>query len=284
MVPRLRRHLAGNLVGYVALTVALMGVPVAWALGRNTVGTKQIKPNAVRSSDVKNEALTGFDVNESTFGLVPSAANAGHAQTAANAVNAQSAENATNAENAQNAGSAQNAQNAVNAQNANNANSASFALNSQNSDNANNLGGFPLSQFAGIGRESGTYGCNADILQPSYEGCSIDTINLPRSGRVLGILTGTAIAFNLDDPNQSPADNATFVQGRCDLSVDTGGTITQAPVTKLFTTGTKTGFAAVGVSASLSAGDHDFTVACQDQDGDMDWENLKFAVVLLGSA
>jgi hypothetical protein len=285
MVDKLRRHFAANVVGYIALVVALIGVPMAWAaLGKNTVGTKQIKPNAVRSSDVKNDSLTGFDVLESSFGAVPSAQTAVNAQQAQNAATADSAgtaQSAQSAQNATNATNAQNATNATNAQNANNAGFASSANNAFNADNANNLGGFGLSQFAGIGRESTTFGCDADVISP--DGCIGDVpITLPRSGRVLGILTGTAIAFNVNDPDTG-ADDVTFVNGHCELSADTAGNITQTQFTKLFTTGTKTSIASIGVSASLSAGVHNFNVTCTENDGDIDWENLKFAIVLLGS-
>ena len=109
----IRRHVANNVVGYVALVVAVAGVPMAWALGKNSVGPKQIQPSAVRSSEVKNEAIRGVDVNEGTLGKVASAG------TSDSATNAQNAQNALTAQNAEAAGSAQTAETAATAQNAN---------------------------------------------------------------------------------------------------------------------------------------------------------------------
>lgn len=88
MAEKLRKHVIANFVGYFALFVALGGT--AYALGTNTVGSRQIKKNAVKSVDIKNNAvksvdiandavigadvlddsLTGFDINESTLGKV----------------------------------------------------------------------------------------------------------------------------------------------------------------------------------------------------------------------
>jgi hypothetical protein len=59
----LRRHLRSNVVGYVALVVALAGVPTAWAaLGKNTVGTKQLKNNAVKRSKIAKNAVNSAKV------------------------------------------------------------------------------------------------------------------------------------------------------------------------------------------------------------------------------
>ncbi len=69
---RFRSHLKANAVGYVALVVAVIGVPTAWAaLGKNTVGSKQLKakavtrakiaPNAINSSRVAGGSLEASD-------------------------------------------------------------------------------------------------------------------------------------------------------------------------------------------------------------------------------
>jgi hypothetical protein len=64
------RHIRGNVVGYVALFLALtMGGAWAAGLGPNSVKSKHIKPGAVKSSDVRNDKLTGDDVNEATLNL-----------------------------------------------------------------------------------------------------------------------------------------------------------------------------------------------------------------------
>ncbi len=61
-VSRVRDHLRQNVVGYVALVVALVGVPTAWAVGKNTVGSKQLKPRAVKRADLAANAVTSRKV------------------------------------------------------------------------------------------------------------------------------------------------------------------------------------------------------------------------------
>jgi hypothetical protein len=85
MVSAFRRKLTfSNVVALLALFVALGGS--AYAVSKNSVGTKQLKSSAVHSSDIangavttkkiKNDAVTGAKVKESTLGEVPSAASA----------------------------------------------------------------------------------------------------------------------------------------------------------------------------------------------------------------
>lgn len=96
----------------VALICALTGT--AWAaLGKNSVGTKQLKNGAVTSGKIKKEAvtaakvkkhsLTGANLNLAKLGTVPSATNA---TNAVNATNAQHAATATTATSAATAGTA----------------------------------------------------------------------------------------------------------------------------------------------------------------------------------
>jgi hypothetical protein len=67
-----RDHIRSNVIGYVALFVALSGVAYAAnAVPKNSVSSSSIKKGAVKGSDVANEALTGTDVNESTLSEVP---------------------------------------------------------------------------------------------------------------------------------------------------------------------------------------------------------------------
>ncbi|HEY1356216.1 MAG TPA: hypothetical protein VGF09_07860 [Solirubrobacterales bacterium] len=72
-----------NVVATLALVLALGGV--SWAatkLPKNSVGTKQIKNNAVTGAKVKKHTLTGKDINLNKLGTVPSAKNATSATTA----------------------------------------------------------------------------------------------------------------------------------------------------------------------------------------------------------
>ena len=96
-----RRLSPATMISCVALFVSLSGVGYAAA----TIGSSQIKNNAVQGkdiknssvtgkdiktgsvsgSDLKNNGVTGTDVQESSLGQVPSAASATSATTAANA-------------------------------------------------------------------------------------------------------------------------------------------------------------------------------------------------------
>jgi hypothetical protein len=96
MGARVRRHVRSNVVGYIALMVAVAGVPTAWALARNSIKAKHIAPKAVGTSELKNNAATGTDINEATLGQVPSAQSANSAQTATSAESANSANSAQN--------------------------------------------------------------------------------------------------------------------------------------------------------------------------------------------
>jgi hypothetical protein len=108
MSHRVGRHLRHNVVGYIALFVALGGVSyAAVSLPKNSVGAKQIKKGAVTRSKLANGAvngskvaagsLTGKQIKSATLGQVPSAAHAGGADSATNATHAGSADTATHA-------------------------------------------------------------------------------------------------------------------------------------------------------------------------------------------
>ena len=69
MSGRIGTHIRSNVVGYVALFIALGGVTYAAGLARDSVKSRQIKKGAVRSGEVKDDSLTGNDVNESSLVL-----------------------------------------------------------------------------------------------------------------------------------------------------------------------------------------------------------------------
>jgi hypothetical protein len=74
-----------------ALVISIIALFVA--LGGTSIAAFKLKPNSVGSKQVKNDSLTGTDVNESALGKVPSAAladKAGDATHAATADNADS--------------------------------------------------------------------------------------------------------------------------------------------------------------------------------------------------
>lgn len=64
MAKKIGKHFRGNVVGYVALFLAI-GMGTAYALDRNSV----------RSKHIKNGQVKGQDISEGTLGTVPKAAN-----------------------------------------------------------------------------------------------------------------------------------------------------------------------------------------------------------------
>ena|SRR5437764_1841256 len=68
MVKRISAHLRGNLIAYLAMFLALSGTAVAAkALRANSVGSRQIKPGAVRTSDLANNAVTSPKIKNRTI-------------------------------------------------------------------------------------------------------------------------------------------------------------------------------------------------------------------------
>jgi hypothetical protein len=80
MISMKRRPSPAMVVAFIALVAALTGSAFA-ALGKNTVGSKQIKNGSATGKDVKNNSLTGKDVLESSLAKVPSASNADNASS-----------------------------------------------------------------------------------------------------------------------------------------------------------------------------------------------------------
>lgn len=101
-----KRVSAAHILAAMALFIALGGS--AYALKKNTVGTKQLKNgavteqklagNSVSTAKIAADAVTGDKVNESSLGKVPSAATADTATTATDATNAANAANSAELE------------------------------------------------------------------------------------------------------------------------------------------------------------------------------------------
>ena len=71
-----------NVMATIAVFIALgSGAYAAVQLPKNSVGTKQLKKGSVTGAKVANATLTGANLNLSTLGTVPSAANAQAATT-----------------------------------------------------------------------------------------------------------------------------------------------------------------------------------------------------------
>lgn len=104
-----KRFSSAHILAAAALFVVLGGSAYA-ALGKGTVGSKQLKNNAVKTKKIANsavttdklgpDAVTGDKVNESTLGKVPAAAAADTAASATTANTANTANTAVEADNA----------------------------------------------------------------------------------------------------------------------------------------------------------------------------------------
>jgi hypothetical protein len=118
-----------NVIATVALFFALggAGAVAATHLGKASVGTAQLKPGAVTGAKVKDQSLTGADLNVSTLGQVPSAAHANSAASADRAGEARRAENASHADSAAHADTAGHAETAGRADTAAHADMATSA-------------------------------------------------------------------------------------------------------------------------------------------------------------
>lgn len=161
MLGRVRPHLTyANVMVTILAFIVLGGVAVAaTTLPRGSVGTNQLKGNAVTQrkihrnavtqgkirngsvtgAKVKDGSLRGADIVSSTLGTVPYAERAG---TATNATTAQAATTAQTAQTAQTAASA------ASAGTAESANTATSAQTAGTATNAHELGGEPPSAYA----------------------------------------------------------------------------------------------------------------------------------------
>jgi hypothetical protein len=102
-VQQIRTRLTYSNVMVTLLAFVVLGGGTAYAashLGKNSVGTKQLKKEAVTAVKIKRGAITGAQIQLSSLGTVPSATNATHASSADSANTAANASHATTAESA----------------------------------------------------------------------------------------------------------------------------------------------------------------------------------------
>ncbi len=141
MLDRWCRHARANVVGYLALFVALGGTSYAAV----RIDGRLLKPNSVRGKAIAPNTLGGREISERRLGLVPRAAAADRAKTAGRADLADSATRAAAADRADSAGSADRAAAAGSADR------AAVADRAASADDAAKLGGLAPSAFAAAG-------------------------------------------------------------------------------------------------------------------------------------
>ncbi|HVQ59159.1 MAG TPA: hypothetical protein VMS60_09680 [Solirubrobacterales bacterium] len=83
MKSRIGRPSPALIIAVIALVFALAGTGyAAFKVPKKSIGTAQLKSNAVTNAKVKNNTLTGKKLKLSTLGTVPTATNATHANVA----------------------------------------------------------------------------------------------------------------------------------------------------------------------------------------------------------
>jgi hypothetical protein len=142
---RLRRHLTyANVMASIAVFVALGGVGYAAttingnSIVKRTIGAGKLKDGTLTSKQVKQNALTGSVINESSLATVPSAETAVSATSATSAASAETANSATTAQ------STETADHALSADTATSATSADSATTAADADA---VGGFTAQQL-----------------------------------------------------------------------------------------------------------------------------------------
>lgn len=66
MASRIAGHFRAQVIGYIALVVAMSGT--AYAVGANSIGDRELAPNSVGSSEVEPQSVTGKDIAAGAVG------------------------------------------------------------------------------------------------------------------------------------------------------------------------------------------------------------------------
>jgi hypothetical protein len=138
-IPRLTY---ANVVSTLCLLLVVGGGSAfaATRLGRNTVGTDQLKQGAVTTAKIRNGAVTGAKIDTKNLDTVPSARHATEAGSASKAAHANVAAHAEHAASAGFASHAGTADTAMNANHATSADAATEAGHAKSADSATNAG------------------------------------------------------------------------------------------------------------------------------------------------
>jgi len=260
-----------------ALFIALGGL--SWAaltLPKKSVGTAQLKKNAVTTKKVKNRTLRRKDFRSGVLlqgpqgppgpanpvtgaaggdltGLYPdptiAAGAIGGAEVAANSLSGSDIDEST-----------------------------------LDGGNAATLGGIGLGGLAGIGRHD--TGVCSDNEHDAVECARVAEV-LPRAQRVLLVATGTMQPLIYDD-NSGPgsgSDIASSVDGQCSLSVDNAPVPgAQSRTSQHSNSGPGyVPFAITTVTDVLSAELHTFSIDCLEFDGSMQWILVNISAVAVAA-
>jgi hypothetical protein len=256
MAGRVGGYLRNNVLGLVAIFIALGAGAYAAGLPKNSVGTKQLKNNAVVSEKVEDGSLLGADF---AAGQLPQGQQGAQGETGP-------------------AGSPDTSQQVL-----------------DKLEQVDGVGsGLDADTVAGIaGGELGTAAryasgsCSDDAHAPQASGgatCVTVPFTLPRSRPVLLIGNGFMESIQTDDTTGAGAgsDDPGFTLGDCALWADD---VRQGNVIngKFLHSGEDVPLSLLAVTQPLSAGSHTFQMRCSELDGDIDFSHLGVAAVMLGS-
>jgi hypothetical protein len=245
-----RRLTYANVMATVAVFIALGAGAYAAGLGRNTVKSKQIKAGAVKTSEIADGAVNSAKVADGSLSAADFA-------------------------------------------------DGSFDTPQQLLDKLKQVdgsgSGLDADTVAGISSKAiGTLGatshapvCIDDDHASGGQVCATTSITLPRPGPVLLMASGheTAIALNDALGAGSGTDDTSFVAGECGVTVDGGSLVPlQSPNSFIYTQGAETPLSFVDISPSLAAGAHTIQLRCSELDGNIGFDDLNLAAVMIGAS
>jgi hypothetical protein len=279
-------YLRSNILGLVAIFIALGGSAFAVGLAKNSVKSKQIKDGAVNTSDLADNAVTSPKVADGSLlgrdfaaGQLP--------------VSAPGSTGATGPQGL--AGSPDTPQQVLDkieqVDGAGSGLEADIGANTLTGTQVNEAT-LDSSSFV-LGRAAAHNDSTNCVDSVSTEVCASTTLQLPRSARVLLSMSGNWAVTAFD--GASGLDNTTYAEGYCrvlDNAVevpDTRTRVGEQQVTAGALPWSSGGslwlgpMATTTVTAPLAAGAHVFGAQCIEDDGDISWLRVRIAAVMLGN-
>ncbi len=151
--------------------------------------------------------------------------------------------------------------------------------------NATTLEGQSISGLSSIGRSTPPPepGCTDDQHISGGQVCGSIAINVPRTARLLVMISGNVSATALDDDTGpgSGTDGPTAVLGGCSALVD--GDIATTASTLLRTAGASDSISGAAVTDPVAAGAHTLAVSCRELDGDADFGDVRASAITLSA-
>jgi hypothetical protein len=252
---RMRGRLSyANVMATIAVLIALGGT--AYAVTK--INGKSIKKHTILGNRLKDDTLTGLQVNESKLDKVPLAAkadNATHADSASSADNATKANSATTADSAT---------------------TATSATTAANADNAAALGGLSAAQLKATSFTS----IGGTCANPtSATSCGSATVNLPATSDVF--VLGTGLWYGTDSGDNSEAGECFITR---DPATNTPSSIRQEMGQTDDTHDDFERSGAIAIQTTIQdvpAGSSTFRLRCDENDADFHVEDVVVSVIRL---